>query len=328
MSIIVVENVLKEYKKINRSPGPLGVFKSLFSREYSTTRAVEDTSFTINKGDSVGYVGPNGAGKSTMIKMLTGILVPTSGEVRVNGVVPHKHRKENAKNISVVFGQRSQLWTDLPVIDTFQLHKDIYKINKSDYDHSLELFSDLLGLHEFMDSYVNHLSLGQRMRAELALALLHQPDIVFFDEPTIGLDVLAKDKIRTFLRTINRERNVTIMLTSHDLKDIEEVCNRLLIVNKGKIIYDGTVDKFRASSGDYRRIIVEFSSNPGEIHVDGATLVKDQGKVKEFEFDRSSGSVVSLINSLNQICTIEDIRLKDSDIEGVIRELYTDIQSM
>lgn len=322
MAMIDVNDLVKEFRQYKRFSGFFGAFRSLFTQEYSVRSAVDRMSFSIEQGEAVGYVGPNGAGKSTMIKMLTGILVPTSGQVLVNGLVPHISRKENAKRMGVVFGQRSQLWWDLPVMDSFDLSRYIYQIPDDRYRENVSFCEELLGLSSFIQSPVRQLSLGQRMRAEIALALLHDPDILYLDEPTIGLDVMAKDRIRDFLRRLNREKRVTIILTTHDLKDIEEVCPRLLIVNRGRLVYDGTVAALKATLGNSRTIVVEFEHDPGSVDLPGAQLVKDEGRRKHFRFNRNDASAFDLLGNLSARYPVEDVALEDADIEEVIRTLY------
>lgn len=285
-------------------------------------RAVDNMSFSIEKGESVGYVGPNGAGKSTMIKMLTGILVPNAGSILVKGNVPYKARRENAQTMGVVFGQRVQLWWDLPLLDSYDLHRHIYKVPLAQFRENLAFCEELLGLTDFLQKPVRQLSLGQRMRGEIALALLHNPDILYLDEPTIGLDVMAKDRIRRFLRTVNREREVTIILTSHDLRDIEEICSRLLIVSRGALIYDGSVNSLKSELGTERTIVVEFEYDPGEVTLEGAQLVRDDGRRKHYRFNRSTASVFDLLGSLAVKYPVVDVSLEDDDIEEVIRKLY------
>ncbi len=322
MPIIEVRDLVKEFRRHKRYPGPLGAVRTLFTREYTTHKAVDGVSFSIGRGEAVGYVGPNGAGKSTTIKMLTGILVPTSGRVLVNGRVPHQARRENARRIGVVFGQRSQLWWDLPLIDSFDLHRHVYGIAPDRYRENLGFCEAVLGVGEFAQVPVRQLSLGQRMRAELAMALLHEPEILFLDEPTIGLDVLAKDRIREFLRAVNREREVTIILTTHDLKDIEEICPRLMVINTGRVIYDGTVSDLKARLGDRREIAVEFERDPGSVKLPGAELVRDEGARKRYRFDRGRVSAFDLLRSLEGRYPVADVSLEEANIEEVIRELY------
>jgi ABC-2 type transport system ATP-binding protein len=325
LALIEVHDLSKEFRQHRRFPGPLGAIRTLLTHEYTTRQAVSTISFTIQQGEAVGYVGPNGAGKSTTIKMLTGILVPSSGSIHVNGLLPHKARRENAKHIGVVFGQRSQLWWDLPVIDSFDLHKHIYAIPLEQYYNNLSFFTKLLGMEDFLQVPVRQLSLGQRMRAEVALALLHDPDILFLDEPTIGLDITAKDRIREFLHTVNRERHVTIILTTHDLSDIEEICSRLMIINQGGLMYDGTVEGLKAQLGTRRKIIVEFAHDPGTIELSGATLIRDDGHRKQFQFDKTVASAFDLLGSLSEKYPIVDVSLEDTSIEDIIRTLYNSV---
>lgn len=325
--MIEVNSVSKRYKQYRRFPGVIGAFRSLVTRQYTEHVAVDHISFAIKEGEAVGYLGPNGAGKSTMIKMLTGVLVPTSGEVRVMGNVPHQARQQNAFQLGVVFGQRSQLWWDLPVVDSFQLHKAIYKLSDKSYRNNLEFCIELLGLQSFLQQPVRQLSLGQRMRVEMAMALLHEPRVLFLDEPTIGLDVMAKDQIRQFLRSVNRDKKVTIFLTTHDLKDIEEICPRMIIVNKGHLVYDGGVDELRSQLGHKRRITIDFRHDPGPVDLAGATLVEDKGLRKTFLFERSASSAFEIISHLAATTSVEDVSLDSDDIESVIRTLYQQLEA-
>jgi ABC-2 type transport system ATP-binding protein len=322
MAIIEAQALTKDFRQHRRFPGFFGAFRTLLTRDYVVRHAVREVSFAMNQGEAVGYVGPNGAGKSTTIKMLTGILVPSSGEVRVMGNVPHKSRRENAQRIGVVFGQRSQLWWDLPVIDSFDLHRYVYKIPAERYRKNLADCEELLHMREFIEFPVRQLSLGQRMRAEMALALLHDPEILFLDEPTIGLDVTAKDRIREFLRTINRERRVTIILASHDLKDIEEICSRLLVINRGVIVYDGELVQLKKELGTVSTIVVDFAHDPGPVALVGADLVLDEGVRKHFKFDRSAVTALDLLASLAERYPVRDVSFLEATIEDVIRKIY------
>lgn len=327
--MIQVCEITKRYKKTNHAKGIIGSIRKLFINDYTLIKAVEKITFSIGQGEAVGYLGPNGAGKSTMIKMLTGILVPTSGFVTVNGLTPHKNRKELAKRIGIVFGQRSQLWWDLPVIDSFELHKRIYKISEQDYKKNMNSFLEQLGLEDYITQPVRQLSLGQRMRAEIALALLHNPDILFLDEPTIGLDVLAKEKIRAFINQINRERNVTILLTSHDLKDIEQICNRMLIVNKGALIFDGTVEYLKTALSMEKILTIDFESDPGtHVLVENAFLIEDQGMRKKFKINKGMDSAIEFVRGISKIYPIRDFSLQESDIEDVIRLYYEGLNAL
>ena len=247
--MIKVENITKEFKSNKKYPGFKGAIKSFFSTEYIIKKAVDDISFNIEDGEIVGYIGANGAGKSTTIKMMTGILTPTSGKITVNGLVPYEKRKENAKNVGVVFGQKTQLWWDLPLSETFTLLKEIYDVTDEDFKERMEFFNSTLSLEDFMLTPVRSLSLGQRMRADIAAALIHNPKVIYLDEPTIGLDVMVKEKVRNAIREINKKYKTTIILTTHDLNDIEELCSRIIIIDNGKKIYDGSLEEIKSKYG-------------------------------------------------------------------------------
>ena len=237
--LIYVHDLCKDFRTFRRREGVWGSIQNLFARDYRTVAAVDRGGFSIERGEMVGYIGPNGAGKSTTIKMLTGILVPTSGEIRVNNYVPFRQRRQYVKTIGVVFGQRTQLWWDIAVIESFKLLRRIYDVPQRDFDARMEHFNEILGISDYLHTPVRKLSLGERMRCDLAAALLHNPPLLFLDEPTIGLDVVAKDHIRHFLRAINREFHTTILLTTHDLDDIEELCRRIMIIDHGRVLFDG-----------------------------------------------------------------------------------------
>lgn len=326
MAIISLHDVVKEYKQYKRYKGFWGSFRNLVTQEYSINRAVEEISFSIAKGEAVGLLGQNGAGKSTIIKMLTGILVPTSGHVLVRGNNPHKKRRENNRHIGVVFGQRSQLWWDLPVADSFDLHRHIYKIPLKSYKENYNKYIELLGMHSFITQPVRQLSLGQRMRAEIAISLLHEPDILFLDEPTIGLDIMAKDRIREFLRTVNQEKKVTIILTTHDMKDIDEICPRLLVVNKGKLVYDGEVKQLKEQLGGGQKVTIEFADPIHPISIPGVQLIQDEGKRKHYQFSRNNASVFEQISKIAAQHPVIDVTMRENDIEDVIRSLYQHLE--
>ena len=251
MAIIEVDNLVKIYKIIEKQDGLIGYFKNLIKPNYKKFDAVKGINFNIEEGELVGYIGENGAGKSTTIKMLTGLLTPTSGRVLVNGIVPNEKRIQNNKNIGAVFGQKTQLWWDLPVIESFRLIKKMYEIPENEYRKNLKKFTELLDLQELLEKQVKNLSLGQKMRCEIAATFLHDPKIVYLDEPTIGLDVFVKEKIRKFIKDINKEKKTTVILTTHDLKDIEDVCDRIILLDKGQIVYDGEKQKFKDTYGRY-----------------------------------------------------------------------------
>ena len=259
--MIRVENLTKEFKINKKYPGFKGAIKSFFSTEYITKRAVDDISFEINDGEIVGYIGANGAGKSTTIKMMTGILTPTNGIVTVNGIVPYENREKNAKNIGVVFGQKTQLWWDLPISETFSLLKDIYDISDNDFEERMNFLKKVLGLEEFFLNPVRTLSLGQRMRADLAAALIHNPKVIYLDEPTIGLDVVVKESVRKAIKEINKKYGTTIILTTHDLNDIEELCSRIIIIDKGKKIYDGEIEGVKEKYGYLTTVEIQVKEN-------------------------------------------------------------------
>ncbi|MBA3274750.1 MAG: ATP-binding cassette domain-containing protein [Chloroflexia bacterium] len=327
MADIELVDLKREFRQARRFDGPFGAIRTLVTREYTTRTALDDVTFAIRPGESVACLGPNGAGKSTTIKILTGILVPSAGHVRVFGNEPHRHRQSNARRIGVVFGQRSQLWWDLPLLDSFDLHRRIYRIEPERFRLNLAFCEEVLRMETFLHTPVRQLSLGQRMRGELAMALLHEPEVLFLDEPTIGLDVLAKDRIREFLKLVNRERGVTIMLTTHDLRDIEELCERILVVNLGKLVYDGRIDALRERLGSQRTIMIEFSDDPGAVEIPHATLVEARGVRKTYAFDRDEVSALDLVSMLPRSLPIADISFEEPDIEEIIRRLYRSMEA-
>ncbi len=322
MSLIEVSHLYKEFQIARRPEGLVGALRSLFHREYTTQMAVQDISFAVGQGEMVGYIGPNGAGKSTTIKMLTGILVPTSGEVRVNGLVPFKERQKNARQIGVVFGQRTQLWWDLPTIESFELLKQVFQIPDRRYRQNMATFSDILGLEEFLDTPVRQLSLGQRMRADIAASLLHDPVILFLDEPTIGLDVLAKERMRKFIKEINRERGVTVILTTHDMNDIEKLCKRMILIDNGRVMYDGELSRIKEMFGKDRVLIVDLEGETAGFSIAGAKVIKQEGNRKWLRFSRDEVSASQLINHISERYEIRDLTIKDPEIEVMIRHIY------
>ncbi len=320
--MINVEHLTKDYQRVKRREGFLGGLRTLFSTEYQTTRAVDDISFHINKGELVGYIGPNGAGKSTSIKMLCGILVPTGGQIEVNGLVPHKNRMENARQIGAVFGQKTQLWWDVPVIESLRLFRDIYKVPEAQFKRNLDLFNELLDLHEFQNTPVRQLSLGQRLRADMAAALLHDPRLLFLDEPMIGVDVVVKERLRTFIQQINREQGVTILLTTHDMVDIEKICSRIMIIDRGHIVYDGSLNQMRDKYGTQRTLVVEFEEAIPDFSAPQATLVKSEGRKKWFAFNRFETTPSNLITHISAQFPILDLAVEEPEIEAIVRTIY------
>jgi ABC-2 type transport system ATP-binding protein len=321
-AIIQVQSLTKQFQVPVRQSGRWSAVRNLFVLARETKTAVDNISFTIPKGEMVGYVGPNGAGKSTTIKMLTGILMPTAGEIEVNGFKPHQQRQQLARRIGVVFGQKTQLWWDVPVNESLRLLKEIYKIPTAVYEANLELFNDLLDLHEFQHVPVRQLSLGQRMRSDLAAALLHNPDILFLDEPTIGVYVVAKDRFRTFMRQLNEERQVTVLLTTHDMSDIEKMCDRMMIIDHGRIIYDGLVAGMKEQLAPHRTLVVDFVEEVGEVVVERAEMVGHNGRRARFRFDRRQTSASQLITELALLYPIKDITVEEPEIEAIVRGIY------
>ena len=324
MIIIKVQDLRKEFKVYQHHQGAFGAIRNLVSSKYSIIKAVDGVSFDIQEGQMVGYVGPNGAGKSTTIKMLTGILVPTSGNIDVVGLTPYKKRKENARRIGVVFGQRTQLWWDLPVIESFQLLRRIYQVSSERYKSNLDTFHDLLNIGEFINTPVRKLSLGQRMRCDLSAALLHDPPIMYLDEPTIGLDVVAKQRIREFLSKINSERKTTIILTTYDLSDVEKLCNRMMIIDHGRVIYDGTVDDIKRRYGKKRRLIVDLADDYTELTVPFANIIRREDHRAWLEFDRDEISASQLIAQLTAKYDINDLTIEEPEIESIVAGIYKD----
>jgi ABC-2 type transport system ATP-binding protein len=320
--MIRVEHLTKEFKRTVRKDGFLASVKNLIHPEYHMKRAVNDISFDIKEGELVGYIGPNGAGKSTSIKMLTGILVPSGGHVEVNGLVPHLNRKANAMQIGVVFGQKSQLWWDVPVIESLRLLRDIYKVPEQQFKRNLDMFSDLLELQTFQDVPVRQLSLGQRMRADLAAALLHNPRILFLDEPTIGVDIVAKERLRTFIKEINRDQKVTVLLTTHDMGDIEKLCSRMMIVDHGRVIYDGSVEQIRTQYGKTRTLVIEFEKELDDFDVPHSVLLKSEGSKKWFGFNRLDTSPSELISYIGSRFPIIDLTVLEPEVEEMVSSIY------
>jgi len=324
MPIIQTRDLRKVFRSVKRLPGPGGALRTLFSREYEDKVAVSGINMSLEAGELVGYIGPNGAGKSTTIKMLTGILVPTSGSIEVAGIVPYERRKENARNIGVVFGQRSQLYWDLPLVESFELLRAIYSIPHDRYRKNLDHFIELLEMGEFLRTPVRQLSLGQRMRGDFAAAMLHDPKIVYLDEPTIGLDVVAKEAIRDFIRRINEERGTTIILTTHDLADVERLCRRIVLIDRGTLIYDGGVEHIKEQYGTHRTLVVTFTEHQEHPHLAGADVESNEATVTRFRFDRRAVRADQLIREATERYEIRDVTLEEPDLESIIRRIYVE----
>lgn len=330
MEIIKVEHLKKEFVIYEKEPGLKGVIKSFYNAKKIIKKAVDDVSFTINQGEIIGYIGPNGAGKSTTIKMLTGILTPTSGEVKVDSVIPYQKRTLNAKKIGVVFGQRTQLWWDLPLIESFTVLKEIYEISDVDYKERLSYFSNLFGLDEFIKQPVRQLSLGQRMKADIVASLLHNPKILFLDEPTIGLDVIAKENIRKTLKDIHDKYQTTIILTTHDLADIEELCDRIMMIDQGKIIYDGSLETIKAKFGSKKIVCFTLKvDSMMDLTVFDRLKKKDPDLTASIEdskltvvFNKLKIKVGDIITPVLAQTDVLDIDISDDHLENIIKAIY------
>ena len=337
--MIELKNVSKEFVSPKKYPGFKGAIKGLFSNEKVRKVAVDDISFTIQDGEIVGYIGSNGAGKSTTIKMMTGILNPTSGSCLVNGIDPSKNRKENAQNIGVVFGQRTQLWWDLPLSESFTILKEIYDVSDEDYASQMEFLNRVLELNEFFDRPVRTLSLGQRMRADLGAALLHNPKVIYLDEPTIGLDIVVKDNIRHAIKEINEKYGTTVILTTHDIGDIEELCSRIIIIDEGKKIYDGTLENLKDSFGKRRKVTMEVRK-PDAIKklqlfqkIDGVngvqitendydSVLDEEAKTYTVSFDKHKMQVPQILSAVMELTEVTDIKLQETELAEIVKEIY------
>ncbi len=331
--MIQVENLRKVFRSPKIQSGFGGAVKSLFSREWDEKVAVDGISFEIKAGEIVGYLGPNGAGKSTTIKMVTGILTPTSGSCSVDGRIPYQNRIENARNIGVVFGQRTQLWWDLPLTETFGILRKMYRIPEAAWKDRITLLREVLGLDEFMGRTVRTLSLGQRMRADLAAALIHSPKVLYLDEPTIGLDIVVKDQIRQAIKNFRDENGTTVMLTTHDMGDIEELCPRILVIDAGRLIYDGSIDYLRETYGTMRSIhlsvreghevdlvLVKARLAQGGLSID----VSWENRTLVISHDRTKIDTVKLIPEALALVPSMDIRIVDTPVGEIIKRIYRD----
>lgn len=319
MNAIKLENVNRIFKITKRQKN---FIKFMLHRQFEIKKAVNDINISIEEGELVGFIGPNGAGKSTTIKMMSGILVPSSGSVKVLGIVPHENRKELAHQIGVVFGQRSQLWWDLPVVDTFLLIKKLYKIDDGVYKNNVEEYSKLLGVDEFINQPVRQLSLGQRMRADLCAALLHNPKILFLDEPTIGLDVIVKKQIREMIKKINEVRKVTVILTTHDMKDVEEVCERIIMINQGKIVLDGALEKFREEFQGISEIEAVTDKHISFLDIPNIENIYIRDCNIKIKFDARKINSAEIINCIMKQCTLVHMQIHEPEIDDIIRNLY------
>jgi ABC-2 type transport system ATP-binding protein len=322
MTQILVEQLTKTFRVAERRAGLWGAFAGLVRRTYRDIHALAGIDFTIKAGELVGYIGPNGAGKSTTVKILSGILVPTAGRCEINGLTPWQQRVQHVQNIGVVFGQRTQLWWDLPVIESFEVLREIYRIPAAVFCQNRDRLIELLQLHEFLDIPVRQLSLGQRMRSDLTAALLHGPRILFLDEPTIGLDAVSKLAVRDFVKTLNRDDGVTVILTTHDMDDIEALCQRVLVIGRGKIVSDGSLQALRATVNNERRLIVDLVNAHEVIAEPPARVVGHEGRRVELAFNPSDVSPAQLISRITAKHAIQDLFVEHPPIERIIAELY------
>jgi ABC-2 type transport system ATP-binding protein len=335
MSLIHIENLTKHFKILNRREGLGGAFRDLFSGSYRTVEAVAGVSFDIEPGEIVGYIGPNGAGKSTTIKMMTGILKPTGGVVQVNGLAPYDNRIRQAQIMGVVFGQRTQLWWDLPVIESFKILKEIYKVDQKMFDRHMDMFNELVGLKALYSQQVRTLSLGQRMLCDISASFLHNPQVVFLDEPTIGLDISVKAKIRSVIKELNSEHNTTIILTTHDLGDVEALCQRIIIIDKGRILYDGDIKRVHALFGAYRTLKLQIdnfttetlqtlteklTAQFGAEH--GITIAETEEFWTDVTIDQARTPLSDVLSFVMSQFAVEDVRIVEISMENVVRRVY------
>ena len=321
MSLIYVNNISKQFKLAQRPSGLKNAIRSFFKRDYKIIDAIKNVSFKINKGEIVGYIGPNGAGKSTTIKILSGILVPDSGVCKVKGFVPYNERDKYVKHIGVVFGQRSQLWWDIPAEDTFDLLKDVYDIPNDKFNKTKQELIEKLNLRDFINVPVRQLSLGQRMRLEIAASLLHSPEILFLDEPTIGLDAVSKTIVRDFIKKLNKEKKITVILTTHDMSDIEALAKRIILIGKGTVLYDGSLKSLKNKYDNNKYITVNTKD---KIDIKNKGIIKKE-KISEgykFTIDSKIINISDFLNLISKNISIDDIEIENENIDNIIVKLY------
>jgi ABC-2 type transport system ATP-binding protein len=330
MSLIKVNHIYKDYKVILQRAGTKNVLKNIFKPDTKIVHAVKDLSFEIDSGELIGFIGENGAGKSTTIKMMSGILFPSSGNITVSGICPYLKREKNASNIGVVFGQRSRLNWDLPMVDSFELNKEIYRINSITFKRNVDMFVEILRMQDFYQTPVRQLSLGQRMKAEIALSLLHEPPILYLDEPTIGLDVLAKHQIRDFIKERNRLNGTTTILTSHDMKDLDSVCKRIIILAKGSIIFDGSIEKFKQKYTKDSIAEFTYSNKTSDklIYHNEIRVIKDKEHRLVISFQASKLTTAQVVGIIGENYEINDFTIKPPDIEDMVRGIYEKDESI
>ncbi|ACI19338.1 ABC transporter ATP-binding protein [Dictyoglomus thermophilum] len=333
-SVIKVSNLRKYFKVLNRREGFWGTVKDLFSQDYFYVKAVDGISMEIKEGEIVGFLGPNGAGKSTTIKIMTGVLEPDGGEVLINNVIPYKDRIKNAKNIGVVFGQRTQLWWSLPLIESFKILKEIYEIDERTFKENLELFEEIIGIEALYRKPVRQMSLGQRVLCDILASFLHNPKVVFLDEPTIGLDILIKDKVRKLIKELNRRKNTTILLATHDMNDVEALCPRIIVIDKGKIIYDGLLEDLKEKFKMYRKAKIRVGDNVDEEEINKIKVlllekfndVISDCAIKSYwldiSFKKQDVNLLEILRFITNFIPIEDIHTEDIQTEEVIKLIY------
>lgn len=332
MSYIEVKQLVKEYQRKINPPGITGALKGMIRPVYENLRAVDGVSFSIEEGEAVGYVGPNGSGKSTTIKMLSGILTPTAGKVTVGGLEPSKNRIANNINIGVVFGSRSQLWWDVPVIESFKMLQKMYEIPEKQFRDNLAEFTEILGLEGFINAPERQLSLGQKIRCNITAAFLHNPKTVYLDEPTIGLDAESKSRIREFIRRINQERKTTFLVTSHDFQDIEALCRRIILINHGKVVVDSNIKDVKKEFSRFKTLRAEVEYNPfygkeWELNLDGVSFLRSDAYCIELEYDVEKTDAMKIITRLSEMCEINDVSIAGRDIESIIRDIINKDES-
>lgn len=328
-NIIELKNITKEFKVLNRHEGIKGSIKDLFSRDYKIVKAVDNINLSVGQGEIVGFLGPNGAGKSTTIKMMTGVLEPSAGELIINKRIPYKDRTKNSQEIGVVFGQRSQLWWALPLVESFKLLKDIYQISDENYNEMLELYGSMVDLEALLHKPVRQMSLGQRTLSDILAAFLHNPKVVFLDEPTIGLDVAMKSKIREMILELNKKKNTTVILTTHDMGDVDALCHRIVIIDKGKMLYDNDIEDLKKFFGAYRTLKIR----PRENVEDAVTMLEDKLSVFEVAVthddtwisilvNEEKARIMKVLEAVQESLSIRDMQLEEISTEDVIKKIY------
>jgi len=322
MEIISVVGIKKSFKKYSREQGLWNAIKSLFHREYETVDAIKKVSFSVEKGEIIGYLGPNGAGKSTVIKMLTGILYPDIGSIKVLGYIPFEDMEKYVQNIGVVMGQKSTLQWNLPAVDSFYLSQAIYQIPKKDFEKNLNELTEALEVKKISKTLVRNLSLGERMKCEFINCMLHNPKIIFLDEPTIGLDIVAKEKIRNFIKKVNQERGTTVILTTHDIDDVEALCHKIIIIDKGIHVYEGSIENLKKKFVSYKDLTLEFERKIGKIKIKDCEIIFNKGYKVKIRVDTTKSNPTTVIKKLIEKYPVIDINVDDESVESIIKKIY------